>query len=90
MDLWEDFLVVEPGAIKYVRPSIESFKWGWRLDFVKDDVFMFLCIDASEVSIRGGYYVCSRLERIDGGEGDLGNKDFIEKVTEMLDRFFMI
>lgn len=90
VNLWDYFLLIEPGTTKYVRPSIETFKWGWRLDFVKDDVFMFLCIDASEVNIRGAYYVCSRLEQITGGEGDVRNKDFIEKVVEMLDRFFVM
>lgn len=90
MDIWAYFLLIEPGAVKYVRPSIETFGWGWRLDFVKGDVFMFLSIDASEIDVTGAYYVCSKLERVGAGQGDVRNKEFIEKVTWMLDRFFVI
>lgn len=89
MDIWEYFLLVEPSAIKYVRPSIETFVWGWRLDFVKDDVFMFLSVDASERNVTGAYYVCSKLERIDARQGNVRNKEFIERMTWMLDSFFI-
>jgi len=90
MDIWACFLLTEPGAVKYVRPSIETFDWGWRLDFVNGDVFMFLSIDASEVDVIGAYYVCSNLERVGAGQGDVRNKEFIEKVTQVLDSFFVI
>lgn len=90
MDLWDDFLEMEPGASKYVRPRVESFTFGWRLDFAMDGVSMFVSIDASGTAVIGAYYVCKGVERLASGSGEIADPDFIRQVTQVLDKYFFI
>lgn len=90
MDIWDDFLEMEPGASKYVRPRVESFTFGWRLDFTMDGVSMFVSIDASGVVVTGAYYVCKGVERLTSGCGEIADPDFIRQVTQVLDKYFYL
>jgi len=89
MDIWDDFLEMEPSASKYVRPTVESFTFGWRLDFTIGMRSMFISVDASGESVIGAYYVCAGTQRITSGRGDIADMDFIHEMARILDEYFI-
>ncbi len=90
LSFWDQFLTIEPDAAKYIRPNVEAFTWGWRLEFTtEEEVYLYVTINAAGQEMLTSYYACSPDVSLGYGKGDLGEEGLLREMATILDRYFI-